>query len=79
MKPAARMARSLPPHWFLDAAATTIAIEDPIHVRDARHVLGHTSLATTERHYNQARGLEASRRHQAVLAGLHAKLKRGSG
>jgi hypothetical protein len=27
---------SLPPHWFRDAAATTIAIEDPKHVRDAQ-------------------------------------------
>jgi site-specific recombinase XerD len=66
---------ALPPHWFRDAAATTIAIEDPRHVRDARHVLGHASLATTERHYNQARSLEASRRHQAVLAGLQDKRK----
>jgi integrase/recombinase XerD len=67
--------RALPPHWFRDAAATTIAIEDPRHVRDARHVLGHASLATTERHYNQAHSLEASRRHQAVLAGLQAGVK----
>ena len=58
-----------------DAAATTIAIEDPRHVRDARLVLGHASLATTERHYNQARSLEASRRHHAMLAGLRRPLK----
>jgi integrase/recombinase XerD len=68
---------SMPPHWFRDAAATTIAIEDPKHVRDAHLVLGHASLATTERHYNQARSLEASRRHQAMLAGLRASVKRG--
>ena len=68
---------SLPPHWFRDAAATTIAIEDPKHVRDAHFILGHASLATTERHYNQARSLEASRRHQAMLAGLRASVKRG--
>jgi hypothetical protein len=68
---------SLPPHWFRDAAATTIAIEDPKHVRDAHLILGHASLATTERHHNQARSLEASRRHQAMLAGLRASVKRG--
>ena len=68
---------SLPPHWFRDAAATTIAVEDPKHVADAHHVLGHASLATTERFYNQARSLEASRRHQAMLADLRASLKRG--
>jgi integrase len=55
----------------------TIAIEDPKHVRDAHLVLGHASLTTTERHYNQARSLEASRRHQAMLANLRTSLKRG--
>jgi integrase/recombinase XerD len=68
---------SLPPHWFRDAAATSIAVEDPKHVTDARHVLGHTSLTTTERYYNQARSLEASRRHHAMLADLRTSLKRG--
>ena len=64
---------SLPPHWFRDAAATSIAVEDPRHVCDAHHVLGNT-LATTEKHYNQARSLEASRRHQAMLAALRSSL-----
>jgi integrase/recombinase XerD len=63
---------SLPPHWFRDAAATTIAIEDPKHARDAQHVLGHASHKTTERYYNQARSLEGSRRHQALLISLGA-------
>lgn len=64
---------SLPPHWFRDAAATSIAVEDPRHVCDAHHILGNT-LATTEKHYNQARSLEASRRHQAMLAALRSSL-----
>ena len=64
---------SLPPHWFRDAAATSIAIEDPRHVCDAHHVLGNT-LAATEKYYNQARSLEASRRHQAMLATLRSSL-----
>jgi hypothetical protein len=29
----------------------------------------------TEKHYNQARSLEASRRYHAMLAGLRASLK----
>lgn len=69
---------SLPPHWFRDAAATSIAVEDPKHVADARLVLGHASLSTTERYYNQARSLDASRRHHAVLADLRVSLKRVS-
>lgn len=68
---------SLPPHWFRDAAATTLAVQDPQHVRDARHVLGHASLATTERHYIQAYSLHASRRHQEMLARLRTALNPG--
>jgi integrase/recombinase XerD len=64
---------SLPPHWFRDAAATSIAVEDPRHVGDAHHVLGNT-LAMTEKYYNQARSLEASRRHHAMLAALRSSL-----
>jgi integrase len=64
---------SLPPHWFRDAAATSVAVEDPRHVRDAHHVLGNT-LATTEKYYNQARSLEASRRHHAMLSALRGSL-----
>ena len=64
---------SLPPHWFRDAAATSIAVEDPRHVGDAHHILGNT-LAMTEKHYNQARSLEASRRHHAMLAALRSSL-----
>ena len=66
---------SLPPHWFRDAAASSIAVEDPRHVRDAHLLLGHTSLATTQKHYNQARSLEASRRHHAMLTRLRASFK----
>jgi hypothetical protein len=64
---------SLPPHWFRDAAATSIAVEDPQHVSDAHHILGNT-LAMTQKHYNQAHTLEASRRHQAMLKALRSSL-----
>jgi integrase/recombinase XerD len=66
---------SLPPHWFRDATATTIAVEDPRHVCDAHHILGNT-LATTQKYYIQARSLEASRRHHAMLTTLRSSLKR---
>ncbi len=66
---------SLPPHWFRDATATTIAIEDPRHISDAHHILGN-SLATTQKYYNQARSLEASRRHHAMLAAFRGSLNR---
>ena len=50
------------PHLFRDAAATSIAIHDPEHVTNIMPVLGHSTLTTCERHYNQAQGLEAGRR-----------------
>ena len=68
----AAFGRSLPPHWFRDAAATSIAIEEPAQIADAHHVLGHASPKTSERHYNQARSIEASRRYQDVLARFRA-------
>jgi len=58
------------PHAFRDAAATTLAIHDPLHVRVAAPVLGHRSLSTTERFYNQARSLDAHRRYLEVLSDL---------
>jgi integrase/recombinase XerD len=66
---------SLPPHWFRDATATMIAVENPKHICDAHQILGNT-LATAQKHYNQADSLEASRRHQAMLAALRSSLKR---
>ena len=61
------------PHLFRDCAATSIAIQDPENVRIAASLLGHGSLATTERYYNQARSLEAARHWQDTLAELRAR------
>ena len=55
------------PHLFRDIVATTIAIEDPEHVGMILPMLGHRSLKTSEKHYNHAKSLDASRRHQEVL------------
>jgi len=65
--------QSLSPHLFRDCAATSIAIDTPRHVRDSQHVLGHSSLATTEIHYNQAKCLSAARAWQDTLAELPAR------
>jgi integrase len=58
------------PHLFRDSAATEIAIDGPGHVRAIMPLLGHSSLATSESHYNQARSLDASRRHVEIIANL---------
>jgi integrase/recombinase XerD len=55
------------PHLFRDCAATTIAIDDPGHAEIIAHVLGHSSMITSELHYNQAGSIEAGGQYQAVL------------
>jgi integrase/recombinase XerD len=58
------------PYLFRDCAATSIAIEDPEHVRIAAMILGHTSLSTTEKHHNQARMLTAARARNSEITKL---------
>ena len=64
------------PHAFRDAAATTLAVHDPEHVRVAAPVLGHVSFKTTEKFYNQARGLDAHRRYSEALSRLRHPSRR---
>ena len=71
---AAAFGRALSPHIFRDCAATSIAIMDPEHVRMIPPILGHAGLATSERHYNQARSLEAGRRYQQTIAELRRRV-----
>lgn len=68
------LGKAINPHLFRDCAATTIALEDPHHVRIASRLLGHRTLSTTEKRYNQARSVEASRIMQNYLLSL----RRGS-
>jgi integrase len=65
--------RAINPHLFRDAAATTLAIADPAHVRVAAPLLGHRTFTTTERYYQQAQALEA---HRAYIDALFGKAKR---
>jgi integrase len=58
------------PHLFRDCAATSVAIDDPAHVGIASRLLGHRTGSTTERYYNQARSVEASRLMQDYLLTL---------
>jgi integrase/recombinase XerD len=58
---AAAFGKALNPHLFRDAAATTMAVNDPEHVRIAAPLLGHRSFSTTEKYYQQATGLQAQR------------------
>ena len=62
--------RSINPHLFRDCAATTLAVEDPDHVRIAAPVLGHQGFATTERSYIQANMVAAVLRLQQSVRDL---------
>ena len=66
------------PHLFRDCAATSIAIDDPEHIRVAASVLGHRSFATTQRHYNLSRTIDASRTVNAFLDGARKRARRNS-
>ena len=66
------------PHLFRDCAATSIAIDDPEHVRVAASVLGHRSFATTQRHYNRSRTIDASRTVNVFLEGAKKRARRSS-
>jgi hypothetical protein len=63
----AAFGRSVSPHLFRDCAATSIAVDNPKHIGDASLVLGHAGHRMTEKHYNHARSLEASRRLAGTL------------
>ncbi len=65
-------------HDARDAAATTWALFAPEKIGVARDLLGHSDLRTTIKHYNRARGIEASRAHSQVIAALRRKPDRRS-
>jgi integrase/recombinase XerD len=58
------------PHLFRDCVTTSIAIDDPDHVRVALPLLGHRAISTTEHYYNQARSVEANRLMQNLLLSI---------
>jgi site-specific recombinase XerD len=68
----------LTPHLFRDCAATSMAIEDPDHVRITANILGHHSLATTQRYYDQSRMLAASRSYQSALGEIRKTARQQS-
>ncbi len=49
-----RLGRAINPHAFRHAAATSIAFSDPEHVMMTKSILGHSTLAASERYYNLA-------------------------
>jgi integrase len=58
------------PHLFRDAAATSIAQDDPEHVGVITSLLSHTSIATAKKYYDQSTALQASRSVVGVIYAL---------
>jgi integrase len=71
-----RLGFRVTPHDVRDAAATLWAIARPEQVGISRDLLAHADLRTTAKHYNRARGIEASRAHSRVIARLRRKSRR---
>ncbi len=62
--------RRIPPHFFRDAAATTLVRLSPESARLVRPLLGHAGFGTAERHYIHAQTIEAGRNYAAVIEAL---------
>ena len=75
----AAFGQSINPHLFRDCAATTVALDDPEHAHMIAPILGHSSMTTSERHYNQARTVDAGRQYQVVVAKARRQLRAGNG
>ena len=65
-------------HDVRDAAVTTWAIFAPDQIGVAGSLLGHSDQRTADKHYNRARGIEASRAHAQLIAGMRRKRTRRS-
>jgi integrase len=61
---------SIPPHFFRDAAATTLARISPDSARLIRPILAHSGFRTAERHYIHAQTIEAGRDYAALVRKL---------
>ncbi len=59
--------KRVPPHFFRDAAATTLARVSPDAVKLIRPVLAHSGFKTAERHYIHAQTIDAGRRYAEVV------------
>jgi integrase/recombinase XerD len=60
------------PHLFRDCAASALATDDPEHVLANARILGHSSIETSTRHYNQSQMTAAGDILHEVLADLRS-------
>jgi integrase/recombinase XerD len=65
----------VPPHFFRDSAATTLARVSPRASKLIHPVLGHSDFRMAQKHYNHATALEAGRDYAAVIARMKREAK----
>jgi integrase/recombinase XerD len=75
---AVRFGHKINLHLFRDVVATSIAVEQSAHVQITPSLLGHATLATSEKHYNHARSLEATRQYQKHVLALRHRGRDGN-
>lgn len=64
------LGHTLNPHKFRHIAATSIATFDPAHVNIIRDLLGHATLAMSEKHYNRASSTSSFDTRQSMVDGM---------
>lgn len=62
--------KDLSPHLFRDCAATEVALERPELIGMTKHILGHMTLDSSQKYYNQATSFTAFSRHADVIRKL---------
>ena len=70
------LGKPINPHQFRHIAASTMAMEKPVHVRASASILGHSSFQTTEDYYIQAQQAQAHETYVSVMAQTRKDLKR---
>ena len=64
------------PHLFRDCAATDIALLDPQHIGITKSVLQHSTLASSQKYYNQATSFSAVRGFETVIEAIRTGKKK---
>jgi integrase len=72
----ARLGLHIAPHDVRDAAATLWAIAAPSQIGVARDLCTHADLRPLDKHYNRARGLEASRAYAKRIEAIRKQGRR---
>ena len=70
------LGKSINPHQFRHIAASTMAMEKPVHVRASASILGHSSFQTTEDYYIKAQHAQAHETYVSVITQTRKDLKR---